>query len=189
MSEYRIQGSSHFSWEFWKHCSFSSVSGAAIEKSNTILILDPLTANSFFPSGRFQNNICFQYSEISKWDALVWLYSHLWCWDTMKPFSLEAQILQFWKIFWKCFFEDSLLFIFYFPLSSHYHFLAVIFPLTYPLNLPLMLHITRFLHSPLCLVRVSYHPSQGHSLSLHKDFSFCYTVTFSNTTSVIYNPW
>lgn len=35
---------------------FSSFYGASIQKNNAILILDPLTANFFFLSGKFENN-------------------------------------------------------------------------------------------------------------------------------------
>lgn len=114
----------------------------------------------------------------------------LWCGSTFICYARTQwvpplwKLESFWEIFLKCFFEDFFLSYFIFPF-----FLTILsrqLPSPPPPNLlPLTSHIIRLFHSPrCCLAGVIYLPSQGHSPSLQKDFSFCHTVTFSNTTPV-----
>lgn len=69
----------------------------------------------FFPLWKlWWSSLCLHCSKIFQWYALMWFYFQLLYWALNRPFILEINVLQLWRLFLNYFTNDFLLYAFFY---------------------------------------------------------------------------
>lgn len=96
LARYKILGWKFFPSEFWRHFPVDSSSHLATEKSNNILILNPLYEGHLFVIFYLGTFVIFSwFSEFWNFDVLVWIYFHTMCWVLNESFKSETHVFLF----------------------------------------------------------------------------------------------